>query len=225
MPELLAILAFAEPEEHGPLIVERAAAIATGPALDPEAAALLGASLNVVGAFHLSASFLSAAVAGLRDQGRLGRLPLVLTHQAWTAINEMDWSVADPAAEESMRLAEDFGQPLWGVGAQTAVAMFAGLRGDYDKADTESRAAESIAMPTRASAMMAGIRLTRGVAALATGRYGIAYDELGRCSTAKTPAITTFKAFGVSVTTPRLRCTVGTSTKAEPCSPSWKRWP
>ena len=129
---LLAILAFAEPEEHGPLIVERAAAIAAGPPLDPESAALLGASLNVVGAFDLSASFLAAAVAGLRDQGRLGRLPLVLTHQAWTAINVMDWSVAVPAAEESMRLAEDVGQPLWGVGAQTAVAMLAGLRGDYD---------------------------------------------------------------------------------------------
>ena len=95
----------------------------------------------------------------------------MLTHQAWTAINVMDWSVAVPAAEESVRLAEDVGQPLWGVGAQTAVAMLAGLRGDYEKADTESRAAESIALPTRASAMLAGIRLTRGVAALATGRY------------------------------------------------------
>lgn len=177
---LLAILAFAEPEEHGPLIVERAASISTGPPIDPEDAALLGASLNVVGAFDLSASFLSAAVAGLRDQGRLGRLPLVLTHQAWTAINVMDWSVADPAAEESVRLAKDVGQPLWGVGAQTAVAMLAGLRGDYEKADTESRAAESIALPTRASAMLAGIRLTRGVAALATGRYEIAYQELGQ---------------------------------------------
>jgi len=175
---LIAILAFAEPEEHGALIVERAATIASGPPPDPEAAALLGAALNVVGAFDLSASFLAAAVAGLRDQGRLGRLPLVLTHQAWTAINMMDWSVAVPAAEESVRLAEDVGQPLWGVGARTAVAMMAGLRGDYDTADTESRMAESIALPTRASAMLAGIRLTRGVAALATGRYGIAYAEL-----------------------------------------------
>ncbi len=177
---LMAILAFAEPEEHGTLIVERAAAIATGSPLDPEAAALVGASLNVVGAFDLSASFLAAAVAGLRNQGRLGRLPLVLTHQAWTAINIMNWSVAVSAAEESVRLAEDVGQPLWGVGAQTAVAMLAGLRGDYDQADTKSRAAESIALPTKASAMLAGIRLTRGVAALATGRYSIAYEELGR---------------------------------------------
>ena len=175
---LLAILAFAEPEEYGALIVERAASIATGQQPDPESAALVGASLNVVGAFDLSSAFLAAAVAGLRDQGRLGRLPLVLTHQAWTAINTMDWAVAVPAAEESMRLAEDVGQPLWGVGAQTAVAMLAGLRGDYEKSDHESRLAESIALPTKASAMLAGIRLTRGVAALAAGRYGIAYDEL-----------------------------------------------
>ena len=177
---LLAILAFAEPEEYGALIVERASAIATERQQDPESAALLGASLNVVGAFDLSASFLAAAVAGIRDQGRLGRLPLVLTHQAWTAINTMDWAIAVPAADEAVRLAEDVGQPLWGVGAQTAVAMLAGLRGDYEKADIESRAAESIALPTKASAMLAGIRLTRGVAALGAGRYDVAYQELRR---------------------------------------------
>ena len=191
---VLAILAFAEPEEHGPLIVERAAAIAAGPPLDPESAALLGASLNVVGAFDLSASFLAAAVAGLRDQGRLGRLPLVLTHQAWTAINVMDWSVAVSAAEESARLAVDVGQPLWGVGAQTAVAMLAGLRGDYATADSESRAAESIALPTRASAMLAGIRLTRGVAALAAGRYAIAYEELARALDRNDPSFHHFQS-------------------------------
>ena len=191
---LLAILAFAEPEVYGALIVERAAAIATGQQPDPESAALLGASLNVVGAFDLSASFLAVAVAGLRDQGRLGSLPLVLTHQAWTAINTMDWAVAVPAAEESVRLAEDVGQPLWGVGAQTAVAMLAGLRGDYHKADVESRAAESTALPTRASSMLAGIRLTRGVAALASGRYGIAYEELRRMLDRRDPSYHHFQS-------------------------------
>ena len=191
---LLAILAFAEPEEFGALIVERAAAIATGPPPDPESAALLGASLNVVGAFDLSAAFLAAAVAGLRDEGRLGRLPLVLTHQAWTAINMMDWTIAVPAAEESVRLAEDVGQPLWGVGAQTAVAMLAGLRGDYEKADNYSRAAESIALPTKASSMLAGIRLTRGVAALAAGRYGVAYEELRRMLDRRDPSYHHFQS-------------------------------
>lgn len=92
----------------------------------------------------------------------------------------MDWAIAVPAADEAVRLAEDVGQPLWGVGAQTAVAMLAGLRGDYEKADIESRAAESIALPTKASAMLAGIRLTRGVAALGAGRYDVAYQELRR---------------------------------------------
>ena len=224
-PRLLAILAFAEPEEHGALIVERAAAIATGQRPDPESAALLGASLNVVGAFDLSASFLAAAVAGLRDQGRLGGLPLVLTHQAWTAINTMDWAVAVPAAEESVRLAEDVGQPLWGVGAQTAVAMLAGLRGDYEKADAESRAAESVALPTRASSMLAGIRLTRGVAALAAGRYEHRLrGAAAGCSTGATPAITTSKAFGASAISLKQHCTVVISNRDEQCWPSWKRW-
>ncbi len=194
-PRLLAILAFAEPEEHGALIVQRAAAIANRPPVDPESAALLGASLNVVGAFDLSASFLAAAVAGLRDQGRLSRLPLVLTHQAWTAINTMDWATAIAAAEESVRLADEVGQPLWGAGARTAVAMLAGLRGDYGTADAESRAAESIALPTRASAMLAGIRLTRGVAALAAGMYDTAYDELRRMLDPADPSYHYFQSF------------------------------
>ncbi len=190
---LLAILAFAEPEEYGALIIERAAAVSAGD-LDPESAALVGASLNVVGAFDLSASFLAAAVAGLREQGRLGRLPLVLTHQAWTAINMMDWGVAVPSADEAKRLADDVGQPLWGVGAQTAVAMLAGLRGDYESADVHSREAETIALPTRASAMLAGIRLTRGVAALATGRYALAYEELRRMLDPRDPSYHYFQS-------------------------------
>jgi ATP/maltotriose-dependent transcriptional regulator MalT len=178
-PRVLSILAFAEPEEHGALIIDCAAGLSSARA-DPESAALLGAALNVVGAFDLSASFLATAVDGLRDQGRLGRLPLVLTHQAWTATNTVNWNVAVPAAAEAMRLADDLGQPLWRAGAQTAVAMLAALRGDYDVANAQTREAEAIALPSRASAMLAGIRLTRGVTALAAGRYTSAYEQLRR---------------------------------------------
>jgi DNA-binding CsgD family transcriptional regulator len=72
--------------------------------------------------------------------------------------------------------------------------MLAGLRGDYNKADAESRAAESTALPTRASSMLAGIRLTRGVAALASGRYGIAYEELRRMLDRRDPSYHHFQS-------------------------------
>ena len=143
-PRLLAILAFAEPEEHGALIVQRARAIATAQRPDPESAALLGASLNVVGAFDLSASFLAAAVAGLARSGAAGPASLVLTHQAWTAINTMDWAVAVPAAEESVRLAEDVGQPLWGSARRPPWRCSPVCAATTSTADTESRAAESV---------------------------------------------------------------------------------
>ena len=192
-PRILAILAFAEPEEHGALIIARAARVSAGRA-DPESAALLGAALNVVGAFDVSSTFLAAAVAGLRDQGRLGRLPLVLTHQAWTGINTMKLNVAVPAAAEAMRLADDLGQPLWRAAAQTAVAMLAALHGDYDIAHTQIRQAEEIALPSHASSMLSGIRLTRGVTALAAGQYDIAYDQLRRLLDRRDPSFHHFQS-------------------------------
>lgn len=178
-PHLLAVLAFAEPETYGPTVIAQAAHFRID-RLDPESAAQLGAALNTVGAFDLSASFLASAVAGLREQGRLGRLPLVLTHQAWTAINATNWPLALPATEEAIRLADEVGQPLWGAGAQTAAAMLAALRGDFPAAEHAIRKAEAVARPFGAASMLAGIHLTRGVAALAAGHYDEAYAQLQR---------------------------------------------
>jgi DNA-binding CsgD family transcriptional regulator len=192
-PRVLSILGFVDPEGRGSAIVERAIRLKPD-ALEPDAADLVGVTLNLTGAFDLSAAFLASAVSGLRLQGRLGRLPQVLTNQAWTAINTLDWSVAVTAAEEGSRLARETAQPLWEASSVTGQAMIAGLRGDADAAYALLDDAEAIALPLRAGAVLAGVQLTRGVTSLAAGRYGEAFEYLRRMLDPSDPSFHHFQA-------------------------------
>jgi DNA-binding CsgD family transcriptional regulator len=178
-PRVLSILGFTDPQGHGGLVIDGAGRLLPHQ-LDPESAHLLGATLNVAGAFDLSAAFLSRAVSGLREQGRLGLLPAVLTQQAWTAINRLDWGIAVPAADEAVRLGRETDQGLWVAAARTGQAMLAGLRGEDRAAETLIRQAETVVLPLGASAVLAGVQLTRGVTALASGRYAEAFEQLLR---------------------------------------------
>jgi hypothetical protein len=158
-----------------------------------------------VGAFDQSAAFLASAVAGLRRHGRLGLLPQALTHQGWTAINMLRWNVAVPAVEEAARLARETGQPLWQAAAQTGKAMLAGLRGDDQASETLTREAEAVVLPLRASAVLAGIQLTRGITALGAGRYAEA--PITSCSRRAWPtSIPTRPPPSTSTTTTARRC-------------------
>ncbi len=184
---VLSIFALTDPDGHGAVVIEQAARLAPE-SYSPDVTVLIGSALNLVGAFDLSAAFLDSAVRGLREQGSLGLMPPALTQQAWTAINQMNWGVAIPAAEEAARLAEEIGQPLWLAAAQTGKAMLATLRGDQVKADELNRLAESIALPLGASAVLCGIQLTRAVGALGSGRYDDAFAHLQRMFDRADPA-------------------------------------
>ena len=178
-PRVLSILGFADPQRYGEVVIQHAAQLLPAQ-LEPEAAHLLGGALNVAGAFDESAAHLGWAVGGLREQGRLGLLPAVLTQQAWTAINRLDWGVAVPAADEAVRLGRETGQPLWVAAAQTGQAMIEGLRGDELAADELLLEAETVVLAQGASAVLAGIQLTRGVTALGAWRYADAFGHLMR---------------------------------------------
>ena len=97
---------------------------------DPNTAYALGTALHATGAFEVSTTFLRAAVAGLRAQGRLWLLPQALAQQAWNAIYTSNWCVATSAAEEAATLARDTRQPMWEAAARTALSMIAAIRGD-----------------------------------------------------------------------------------------------
>jgi DNA-binding CsgD family transcriptional regulator len=192
-PRVLSILGFTDPEAHGALVIQRAWRLSPD-SFDPDTADLLGVALNLVGAFDQSAAFLASAVAGLRAQGRLGLLPQALTHQAWTAINMLNLNLAVPAAEEAAQLARETGQALWVAAAQAGQAMLAGLRGDEATSQSLTREAEAVVLPLGASAVLAGIQLTRGITALGAGRYAEAFEQLRRLLDPADPAYHHFQS-------------------------------
>jgi DNA-binding CsgD family transcriptional regulator len=179
-PRRLAVLAFAAPVERGAEVMARMPHMASLAYHDAGAARVVGTAATAVGAFDVAAELLGAAAAGLRTQGRLGLLARALTLQSWSAAHRVDLNVGIPVAEEAERLARETGQPLITAVAQATQAMLAGLRGDSATAHALATAAERVAMPIRARAVLAAVQHARAIVALAGGRHADAYEHLRR---------------------------------------------
>jgi DNA-binding CsgD family transcriptional regulator len=185
-PRLLQIQAYAAPIVCGAAVLERLAGLI--PPADPHDLYLLGTAACIVGAFEESSSLLGACAARLREQGRLGVLAQVLETRAWSALLTADFGVAVPAAEEAARLAGETGQPLWEAGAWIAQAALAALRGEPELVEDLTAAAERLAVPTGAAALLALGQYVRGLSALGQGRHVEAFDQLRRMSNPCDPA-------------------------------------
>jgi tetratricopeptide (TPR) repeat protein len=157
-------------------------------ACDPKAALWLGSALHAAGAFDISTTFLTAAVAGLRQQGWLRLLPQGLAQQAWNAIYTGDWNSASAAAEEAAGLARETHQVVWEAVAQTARSMVAAITGDDESAESLLRRAEALVLPLAANAVLADVQLVRAVVALGRGRYEEAFQHLQRTFDPHDPA-------------------------------------
>ena len=186
-PRVLSILGFCDPAGRGSILSEIFSRIAPH-TCDPVIASSVGAALHATGAFEISTTFLTAAVAGLRQQGRLWLLPQALAQQAWNAIYTSNWSLAASAAEEAASLARDTRQALWEAAAKTVQSMIAAIRGDQAGAESRLREAEGMALPLGASAILADIQLARALLALGDGRYEEAFQHLQRTFEPHDPA-------------------------------------
>jgi DNA-binding CsgD family transcriptional regulator len=186
-PWLLAVLAYAEPIDRGAVVVDVVSRMTPDPAA-PDSMWLVSAAAATVGAFDLAEGFATAAVAGLRSQGRLGALAQALVLRAWSDIHIGRWEEAMPDAEEAGRLAQETAQPIWGGGAAVALSILAGLRGDEDAAEVLAADAEHVGLQFGARAVLSVTQLARGLTALGGGRYEVAYAQLRRMFTASDPA-------------------------------------
>ena len=148
--------------------------------LDADAARFFGPAALVVGAFDLGNDFLAAAVDGLRTEGRLGPLPLLLVLHACMAARIGDWDVALTAADEARRLAEEFADPQAAAAADTAFSLVAAMRGDEQTAELMAARAELVAEPVGANITMAFAQFGKVLAALASGRHDDAYASAER---------------------------------------------
>ncbi len=161
---------------------------------DAHTAHLVSTALNFAGAFGLSAPFSASAATTLRGEGRLRQLVVVLAQQAWSAFPPLNWSVAIPSADETLHLARETGQPLWEASALIVQAILAGVRGDFDQAESQTAAAEAIALPMGANAMLCGLQLTRGLTAVSAGKYDEAFEQLHRLFDPSDPAYHHFQS-------------------------------
>jgi DNA-binding CsgD family transcriptional regulator len=186
-PWLLAVLAYAGPVDRGKVVVDRISRLTPDPS-EPDSMWLLSAAAATVGAFDLAEGFATAAVAGLREQGRLGALAQALVLRAWSEIHIGRWDVAMPDAEEADRVAHETGQLIWGGGAQVALSILAGLRGEEAAAEAHAAEAEGVGLRFGARAVLSVVQLARGLTALGAGRHGDAYAHLRRMFSPSDPA-------------------------------------
>jgi DNA-binding CsgD family transcriptional regulator len=179
-PRVFAIHAYADPVGHAGGVLARLRREALQERLDTDAARFFGPAALVVGAFDLGNDFLKAAVDGLRNEGRLGHLPRLLSLYSCMAARRGDWEAAVTAGEEARRLAEEFAEPQWAAAADTAVSLVAAMRGDGQKAEHLAARAEAVAQSAGANITMAFAQFGKVLAALATGRHADAYGYAER---------------------------------------------
>lgn len=179
-PRVFAIHAYADPVGHAEGVLARLRREAEEERLDTDAARFFGPAALVVGAFDLGNDFLRAAVDGLRNEGRLGHLPRLLSLYSGMAARRGDWEAAITAGEEARRLAEEFAEPQWAAAADTAISLVAAMRGDEQRAELLAARAEAVAEPTGANITMAFAQFGKVLAALATGRHADAYGYAER---------------------------------------------
>ncbi|MGW4995561.1 helix-turn-helix transcriptional regulator [Streptomyces mirabilis] len=187
-PEMIITLAAVAPLERGATVIERLTRLALDGDHDVVTACKLGTAATMVGALDQAAGFLTASVAGLRAQGRLGVLAQALVSLAFTSFHTVNWEVGLPAIEEAARLAGEQGQPRWAVEARIAQAQFAALRGDGETARAAASEAERASLPAANTSQLALIQIARGLLALGGGEYAQAHDFLARIFDPADPA-------------------------------------
>jgi DNA-binding CsgD family transcriptional regulator len=187
-PRLIAISAYAEPLQLGGEVFHKLQRLAGTSGDNPAVARILGSTANVIGAFDLGASLLSASAAALRDQGRLSDLARVLFAQAWAEMEVGDWKGAMSEAEESVRFAEETGGTLWIAAATIVKAKLAGMMGHLEQSQAYAAEAERLVLSVGASFLLAMLQTARGIAAIGAGRHWEAYEHLRRIFTPADPA-------------------------------------
>jgi DNA-binding CsgD family transcriptional regulator len=179
-PELTAILALAAPVQTAAVVLERIRRFPLHAGGDPAALLLIGVAASAVGDFERSTACASAAVAGLRAQGRLGLLTRALGVYAFNTFYLGSWQQGWAAADEGARLARETSQAIWETSADLSRATLDAVRGHQESAEALATKGEAILVPMGLTPMLALVQQARGIADLADGRHADAYGQLRR---------------------------------------------
>ena len=177
-PTYVSVIALVSPLEHGRISLDRLSRLLLAPAIDVDAAYLLGVAASGLGDPRTSLAFLTTAVTSARRLGRLSMLPQALTSRALVAALLGDVQLALTSAEEAQRAAIETSQVQWVVQGQLLAAFARALGGDGDSALAAADEIERHLLAIGFRAIVSEVALIRGVAHLAAGRPAAALDEL-----------------------------------------------
>jgi DNA-binding CsgD family transcriptional regulator len=179
-PELLSVLAQADPVGQGERVIEQLSRLLSGPDHESLDAQRLGLACTAVWADDMAAEFLAAAASGARAQGKLSLLTEALVAQAWASFHLGRWDTASTSAAEAAALAGDTSLPRWVLVARLAKAAVSASRGDAHGAEQIVDECEQALLAHGATPLLALVQFVRGRCLLAAGRNNEAYDELRR---------------------------------------------
>jgi DNA-binding CsgD family transcriptional regulator len=118
------------PAEGLPRLAEMVAAARGGRAGDGDDLAMVAMVCLVTGRNTDARDLTAALVADAREQGRIGRLPALLTYLAQALVLDGRHTDALASASEALRLAHDTGQVQWTIEATATKAYLAAVDGD-----------------------------------------------------------------------------------------------
>jgi hypothetical protein len=179
-PRLMAIVACVAPLERGAEIVERVPRALTDVGDDPVGRWWLAMAAHAVNDHGLSLQILSDLIPTLRSHGRFGLLTQALSMAQWDAAMLGKWELTASMATEGAHLANNTGQRVWGAGLTCGLSAVAAIRGNPADAERLARDAEQVIVIHDLADMHSVLLTTRGIAAVAAGRYDDALETLTR---------------------------------------------
>ena len=176
-PRVMALHAEIDPFAAGARLVGQLARWASREVTD---VALLGALARtgfIVGDFERGMAFATRASDALRRQGRVALLTQALVLEAFAALYLGRWDVTLAACDEAFRFGFETRQPLWAACGRLGQGNLAALRGQVTGALDIAAEVEADAVKAGNRALLNGVQLIRGLAALGDGRPGDAFEE------------------------------------------------
>jgi DNA-binding CsgD family transcriptional regulator len=187
-PRLFITYVYADPFSLPAASMDKLRAMVADRAFGRQAALFLGPAAFNAGAFDLADVLVREAVDLLREGGRLGYLPRMLTVLGIVSARLADWNTAIPAAAEARRLAAEIGEPQWEGGGDAVDCLIAGMRGDADAAERAAARAEQIGVRSQANVVSALTLPGRVLAALGASRHAEAFQIAERLFDPADPA-------------------------------------
>lgn len=178
-PRRLAIEAYTEPWDRGPLVLDQLAKLMPDRS-NTDAMRYLGYAALFLGDLRRGSAYIDTAAGIGRKQGRLGLLAGILGAGNWSRIWLGEWDTVRVETEEARAFAEETGEEFYGVAGRTNLAMIAALRGETELAEDHLREIHASPMAVGMRCIHVTAQQTRGMIQLLAGRAEDAFATLRR---------------------------------------------